>query len=90
MPPNAKGITKIDMVYENAPPKSKWEALPKVVYVYIGEGLQRASLGVQLMVGALRKGVGVGGFELKVVDNSNLEQYIDKVTIKKVNKLIVG
>jgi hypothetical protein len=64
--------------------------LPKVVYVYISEGLQRVSFGEQLIVAALKKGVTLAGFELKVVDNNNIEQYIDKVIIKKVNKLIVG
>lgn len=72
MPDDDKGVAKIDMVYDTTPPKGKWEALPKVVYVYVPEGLQRTSFGYQLMVTAMRKGVSSAGFELKVVDNNNL------------------
>jgi hypothetical protein len=62
MPAGANGVAKIDMVYDTVPPKGKWEALPKAVYVYVPEGIQRASFGYQLMVAAIRKGVSSAGF----------------------------
>lgn len=72
MAADAKGVAKIEMAYDTTPPKGTWEALPKVVYVYVPEGIEKSSFGSQLMVAAMRKGISSAGYSLKVVDNNNL------------------
>lgn len=59
---DAKGVAKIDMVYDTSSAIHKWEALPKVVYVYFPEGIQRTSFGYQLMMATMRKRVSSVGF----------------------------
>ena len=56
----------------------RWEALPKIIWLYWNKGFKHASIGNRLCIENLRKSAEAAGFEVRELNNSNAINYIGK------------
>lgn len=58
-----------------------WDALPKRIWVWWDTGILNSRVEIILCVENLRKMGALAGFQLKEVNNSNINEYLDKNTV---------
>lgn len=65
-----------------------WSSLPKIVWLFWDSGLRRASIGNAVCIENLRRSAEKSGFEVREVNNSNIEHYIGKELNERFDKAI--
>ena len=65
-----------------------WSALPKIVWLFWYTGLKRASIGNAVCIENLRRRAEESGFEVREVNNSNIEHYIGKELNERFDRAI--
>lgn len=65
-----------------------WETLPKKIWVYWHNGIQNAQLSNQICVEAIRRRGRESGFELNVVSEDNLKDFLDQQTIARIDETL--
>ena len=65
-----------------------WDALPKKVWVIWDKGIKNSKATNQLSVDNMRKKVKESGFELTVIDNANIKDYVKQETLDRIQRAI--
>jgi mannosyltransferase OCH1-like enzyme len=56
----------------------RWDALPKIIWLFWNKGISQASIGNRLCIENLRRSAEAAGFEVRELNNSNVIYYIGK------------
>jgi hypothetical protein len=67
---------------------SKWESLPKKLWIFWDSGVENASAASQLCVLNLVKNAKLAGFEVHLVNDSNLKDYLSQSEISRIEETI--
>lgn len=66
----------------------RWDALPKIVWLFWNTGISKASIGNRVCIENLKRNAEKSGFEVREVNNSNIEHYIGKEMNERFDNVI--
>lgn len=66
----------------------RWDSLPKILWLFWNKGLKKATIGNLLCIENLKKSAEQSGFEVREINNTNIEYYIGKDLNERFDRVI--